>query len=334
MPGFTTHYLFGRTVYKTLEQNELKRIIQSHMHAYKLGLQGPDIFFYYLPSHLGGRERKTGSVMHTKKTGEFFRHYIENIFLLPCQDRLTAVSYLCGFLCHYILDANTHPFIYSRSGFHTGCKQNLNACYAKHRILETAIDTVLLKRFTGREPSAFLKENSIRLHKDELFLISSILSQSINSTYHNHKQKLLARVSPFYVRTAVRSLRLETTLLKNKSGRKKKVVEYIEKKTVGIAAVSSLIGEDAFVDDKDCLNERHMEWPLSWDRSIVRNQSFLDLYEKGLAEAKEIVKMLNKSVVCCCQNNFVPEKGELEQLLKRIGNRSYHTGLDCNEIDF
>ena len=48
MPGFTTHYLFGVNAYKDLKNTPLKKNICGNHAAYSLGLQGPDLFFYYL----------------------------------------------------------------------------------------------------------------------------------------------------------------------------------------------------------------------------------------------------------------------------------------------
>ena len=52
MPGYVTHYIFGREVYHNLKNNSLKKNLYYNRAAYGLGLQGPDIFFYYLPSYV------------------------------------------------------------------------------------------------------------------------------------------------------------------------------------------------------------------------------------------------------------------------------------------
>ena len=51
MPGFITHYLFGINTYHTLRNKTLRQDLQQQHAAYSLGLQGPDIFFYFLPSY-------------------------------------------------------------------------------------------------------------------------------------------------------------------------------------------------------------------------------------------------------------------------------------------
>ena len=46
MPGFTTHYLFGLNSFRELEEPDLVSCIRKFPHAFCMGLQGPDIFFY------------------------------------------------------------------------------------------------------------------------------------------------------------------------------------------------------------------------------------------------------------------------------------------------
>ena len=64
MPGFATHYLFGVDAYKELTSRKISVHIARHHHAYALGLQGPDIFFYYLPSYLLHKEGRKDDARH------------------------------------------------------------------------------------------------------------------------------------------------------------------------------------------------------------------------------------------------------------------------------
>ena len=49
MPGFATHDLLGREVYRALQDPSLRCCIRRHTASYRLGLQGPDLFYYNLP---------------------------------------------------------------------------------------------------------------------------------------------------------------------------------------------------------------------------------------------------------------------------------------------
>ena len=52
MPGFTTHYLFGLNSFRELEEPDLVSCIRKFPHAFCMGLQGPDMFYYSLPAYL------------------------------------------------------------------------------------------------------------------------------------------------------------------------------------------------------------------------------------------------------------------------------------------
>ena len=47
MPGYVTHYIFGRDIYDHLKDSLLKQNLYINRAVYSLGQQGPDIFFYY-----------------------------------------------------------------------------------------------------------------------------------------------------------------------------------------------------------------------------------------------------------------------------------------------
>ncbi len=78
MPGFVTHYVFGLNAYKNLPDPDIKRIIKERRNAFSLGLQGPDLFFYFMPSSLGFKPN-IANIMHKKRTGDFFRSLIDAV---------------------------------------------------------------------------------------------------------------------------------------------------------------------------------------------------------------------------------------------------------------
>ena len=69
MPGLITNYLFGERAYQSLSPNYLKEIIRKNPNAYHMGLQGPDIFFYYLNPYMRKRKNNICNILHEKNTG-------------------------------------------------------------------------------------------------------------------------------------------------------------------------------------------------------------------------------------------------------------------------
>ena len=135
MPGYVTHYIFGRDIYDHLKDSLLKQNLYINRAVYSLGQQGPDIFFYYLPAYvLHGHN--LGHMAHAQNTNQFFASLLEsrNDFKLK-KDRKIADAYLAGFLGHYILDTTCHPFIYGRTHF----DGRTNDYFARHAYLETGM---------------------------------------------------------------------------------------------------------------------------------------------------------------------------------------------------
>lgn len=77
MPGFTTHYLFGVDACRRLTSTSMHNMIRRDHSAYALGLQGPDLFFYSLPSYLMHR-KNIGDLAHRKDTGQFFGNLLQS----------------------------------------------------------------------------------------------------------------------------------------------------------------------------------------------------------------------------------------------------------------
>ena len=54
MPGFVTHYIFGVNAYKQIDNSDIHNIIYRNRQAYSLGLQGPDLFYYFISYKASG----------------------------------------------------------------------------------------------------------------------------------------------------------------------------------------------------------------------------------------------------------------------------------------
>lgn len=69
MPTTYAHDLFGQKVYRQMPE-EVKKVIRENGELYRIGLHGPDIFFYYFifKNHVSGVD--TGCIR--KKPDAFF----------------------------------------------------------------------------------------------------------------------------------------------------------------------------------------------------------------------------------------------------------------------
>lgn len=364
MPGFITHYLYGMKAYHDWGSGNLKSMLHRHHAAYCLGLQGPDIYFFYLPSLIGDGSKNIGSLMHATNVHYFFKRYLDEMELLlgaaPDRDSLpsfciyhfeTAVSYLAGFLCHYTLDFSVHPYIYSKTGYDLADPQQLNY-YANHRAMETRLDTYMLHYVKHKEPSTFQRQSAIPKNRFEESFLTLFLCRCINDVFypdsspsiykkinmtrsHRYIDRLYyrntkgSRITPKNMRSILSSLRWECHILNDRTGIKKKLVIFLENKTVKYNILSSLMTSDHITDTRDEWNLSHHPWYSPWEPHRKRQESFPELFLKAQNILQDCWSLLES------YGSFLEEKrGDGRQYKKRlldtIGNRSYHSGLSLD----
>lgn len=145
MPGFTTHYLFGVDACRRLTSTSMHNMIRRDHSAYALGLQGPDLFFYYLPSYLMHR-KKIGDLAHRKDTGQFFANLLQSRKLFAGKKHSLSIAdaYICGFMGHYTLDCTIHPYVYAFTGYNAQTPPSNTEYFGQHAYFETELDSELL----------------------------------------------------------------------------------------------------------------------------------------------------------------------------------------------
>jgi hypothetical protein len=128
MPACVAHYQYGQEVLCRLGA-QFGSVALAYRREYEIGLQGPDIFFFYRPN------RKTGIPAYgVKRHGQppirMFAPILEQ------KREKAALSCLMGLICHYVLDKCCHPYVYEHS-------RNSS----EHLRMETAFDRYLISRY-------------------------------------------------------------------------------------------------------------------------------------------------------------------------------------------
>ncbi len=145
MPTTYAHDLFGQKVYRQLPEN-MKKIIRENGELYRIGLHGPDIFFYYFifKKQVSG----VGYRMHKEKAAAFFQ---EGMAQVRERKDEALLAYLLGFGCHYLLDSTCHPFV---NEMHDKGK-------ISHSLLEIEFDRFLMEE-NGKNPYTYYPSDCIR----------------------------------------------------------------------------------------------------------------------------------------------------------------------------
>ena len=112
------------------------------------------------------------------------------------------------------------------------------------------------------------------------------------------------------------------------SGRKKKYIGGLEKIVLGHPLLSSLIPSDNLTVHIDPMNILHRPWRNPWDPDRVFTDSFFDLMEQAQINYVDILTDLNRLFQTC--SHGPKEQPRTQALLHKLGNASYHSGLDSN----
>lgn len=140
MPAIYAHDRFGTQTAGRLN-HELKTIIEKYPASYAIGLQGPDLFFFYRPWS-GNRVNQYGTHLHKISALPFFRNALE---VIKERGRESAeYAYLMGFICHFVLDSECHPYV----------AEMIEKTGVQHLEIEEEFEKKLL-RMDGKDAVAF-----------------------------------------------------------------------------------------------------------------------------------------------------------------------------------
>lgn len=112
MPSTYAHSRFGKELRGQLtdKHSPCCAAINAYPELFRIGLHGPDIFFYYRPL-IKTRVNQAAHDMHNMSGAEFFAKMKERLLHLPSGRRTAATAYLYGFLCHFALDSVCHGYV-------------------------------------------------------------------------------------------------------------------------------------------------------------------------------------------------------------------------------
>ena len=314
MPSLITHYLCGNKWLNQLDQEAVKSLVMKYRQVFNVGTQGPDILFYYRiwPWYKTNGIDKIGSKMHSEKISEVFQEgliYIQTT--KENRDLLTA--YFLGYASHYALDSNTHPYIYYMTGFaeEKGFKGQYS-CY--HSMFEKAIDIQMLEMEQKQCHTDIKVDSFIRLNSHEALTIGNMYSSILAKVFN-------ISITPKQVATAITDMRNIYSFLEDKTGKKMKLFNWLEKKLNYNNYVTSNMYTHTLNKDFDYLNHQELPWQLPWDNTAVKNDSFFQLYNNAIDETNR----LSQGIL-----NYLEGNKSLEATMEIIGNKSFSTGVDCD----
>lgn len=196
MPSIYAHRRMGQQVRKELT-GQCKEAIEAWPELYAIGLQGPDILFYYKPL-FKDRVNAVGHELHRRAGTVFFENASKAVRESPQPQ--AALSYAYGALSHFALDVTCHPYV----------DEKIKASGVSHTEIEVEFDRFLML-------------------DDGLDPVSCVLTEGIVPSAAN-----AAVIAPFYpgvtamqIQKALRSMIFYNRLLLARSNAKRKVIRAV-----------------------------------------------------------------------------------------------------------
>lgn len=156
MPACYAHYRFGREALPQLP-SDARQCIQRFRRMYDMGLNGPDIFFYYFNPLSKVNVPDLARSFHCQSGAEFFTHAWAQA------DTEAAKAYLYGLLGHYCLDSVCHPFV----------NRMVEIGEARHVALESEFERYLMEKDGLPAPHTQDRSSRIKLTRGECMTVAA-----------------------------------------------------------------------------------------------------------------------------------------------------------------
>lgn len=314
MPATITHAYFAEDLFNRFDDN-IKRRIDYDKKMLMMFSQSTDaLMFYNIYSVFPGKKYRALQLdFHENNTNLFFSYLINYMKKKKYYNDPFSLSFLYGFIAHFCLDSNCHPYVFYRTGKFVKNDKSTYKYKSLHTYMEAYIDNFYIK---SRNYSKNIKLSDFCFDEKKF---SKELNDVIN--YSFLKVFNVKNMDKIYYKSLIQMKRFISLFMFDKYGFKKKLYMFIDLFTPKSAfCLKSLSYHLDNYEKLDYLNNNHKKWYYPVDKKISSCESFLELYEKSLKECIFIIDNVNKYF-------FEDKKIDIDSLFH---NRSYVTGIDCN----
>lgn len=315
MPATITHAFFTMDVYQKLSKEEQLLATDDLTQLRMFGQSTDSMMFYNIENLKKGKNlRKFQYFFHTTKTQEFFTclcQYIKEKNLFEHSD---VLAFLYGFICHYVLDSNVHPYIIYKTGvMEKGIKKTF--CYNNlHSYMETFLDNEMVACRT--------KEKIYSFRSDHFCFDTRSFSKELNDMINSVFQDVFGinQMAKIYYDSLRQMKRFLRRYRYDQYGIKMKAYQFIDLFTSpSMFKLKALSYHYPHQNREYFLNYTRAIWYNPVDPNLSSHESFFDLYQKSISEACSIIHEINLYF-----------HGKSSDLTKIFTNKSYLSGLNCN----
>ena len=283
MPYNFAHALVGLTALK--QSNEaVSALVAANIGEFLIGTMGPDPYFGDgMPRPLFTRAR----VDLAQKLHETDMRTIFSAMLPLAKNSAPLRAYVLGFLCHFLLDTNAHPYIEAR---YPG---------SLHTPSEIQIDLMMTTRVAMPGVPAKPRKFYHTDHPGELDALHAALANELYQTS-----------SPGVFSRSFRKWIMVNSVSFDPNNRKLRFFGALERLFHREGKLTGYL-VSRHPDPHDRLNLQHAAWRAPWSTAGERTESFVDLFDYACAEG---AALLNAALAAL-------EGGSPDEALRLIGAR-------------
>ena len=314
MPATIVHSYFANDVYDILPKNIKERIVPERLRMFGQSMDA--LMFYNLFSIFPGKNiRNFSRYFHRNKSQEFFINLINYIRDNNLAKDKDVSSFLVGLICHYELDTTLHPYVFYKTGHFKKNDKSTHKYNNIHIFMETFLDNDMVRRREGTNPYKF-KLNKFCFDNRQF---SNDLIKTID--YSFEKTFFVKNMGKIYSKSLKQMKNALLIFRRDPYGIKKFFYKLVDTFTFSSTFRFEAISYNYPLKDRhNFLNEDHRLWRNPCIYKSTSKESFLDLYLKALKASKVLV---------CASFDYI--NGKDIDLEKIFTNKSYDTGLDCND---
>ena len=320
MPDAWSHILCGTEILDLIEDDKYKKVIMDNIKSFNLGAQGPDIFLYY-PFWKQSKYKWVkypGDLLHTEKTKEFILkglNFLNENITREDKDFEIFYAYFIGYITHYSLDNNCHPFVYYFAGVYDKNNPITKKYDVYHKKFEMIIDTIMVKKKLNKEAYRSSLHKELDVGKGLPKIIATFYEKAFKEVYNIDITEEVVQRNYKYMKRIIQIFNGISTLAMAIGN----INEAIIKKPV---KYKYIIYPKRIDESIDYLNLEHKTWVHPCDDREKITKSFLELYDESVVEGG---KMVNEAI------EFLSRNIGYQDLESYIPNKSFITGKPLEE---
>ena len=310
MAGSITHTYFSKDLYEKLDKNT-RSIIENSKDSFKTFNQGFDILLF-----AGKKYRNISEYFHSKNTQDFFLNLVNYIRNHNLKGNPEVMSFLYGFICHYSLDLNIHPYVIYKAGFFNKKTKEPQKYKGSHSQMESYIDAYMISKNEKINPRTLdvgkFCFSYTKMSDTLINLVNDVCYETYNyKNIGNKYQKGLKRMKKLY-----------TLLRYDKRGKKKKLYIFLDKHFPNSKMKYEPISLDYILNKNHFyLNLDHRKWCHPMNKRETYTSSFDDIYSNAIKLSIKLINVTNEVIYYNKTSNY---------LKKFFTNISLLSGKDCD----